>query len=208
MIKMKRLFAAAAAGLIAVTSAVPAFAAEKQLTEVNLSVESPVAGNKGSEKPVVTTSAEGVTVVSSQWVQANDMLKPFKGTFAEGEEYGIIVNLKIEDGYTIEDPDFKITINNETVSANISADEISVMHSLRAGKKNNDSPGKTSTGDSTSDSSSDSTNDSGKNYDNSNNANGSIPTNEGNATFIIFGVVIGIVAVAGVAYFIYTRKKK
>ncbi len=208
MIVMKRTAAAAAAALIAVTSVIPAFAAGKSLTEVNITVDGPAAGDKGTEKPDVTTSAEGVTVVSSQWVQANDMLKPFEGTFADGEEYGIIVNLKIDEGYSIADSDFKITVNGKSASANISAGEISVMHSLRAVKADSNTAGKISTADSTRDSSSDSSADSGRNYGNSNNSNGSIPTNEGNGTFIIFGILILIIAAGGVAYFIYVKKNK
>lgn len=54
----------------------------------------------------------------------------------------------------------------------------------------------------------DQTVDSAKNYDNSNNANGAIATNEGNKTLELFIIVIGIVAVAGVVYFVIQFKNK
>ena len=54
----------------------------------------------------------------------------------------------------------------------------------------------------------DQTVDSAKNYDNSNNANGAIATNEDNRTLQLFIIVIGIVAVAGVAYFVIQFRNK
>lgn len=54
----------------------------------------------------------------------------------------------------------------------------------------------------------DQTADSAKNYDSSNNANGAIATNEDNKTLQLFIIVIGIVAVAGVVYFVIQFRNK
>ncbi len=194
----RKLSGVAAAVLLALSAVTPAAAAEKSVGSIELGVTAPTAGEKGTAAPKVTCSTEGAQVVSAQWTEPGDVLTPFEGVFAEGTEYGVTVNIKINEEYGISDSDFKVTVNGEPASANIKPGEISVMHSLVAVKG----------GASTSDSTADSTADSGKSYDNSNNANGAIPTNEGNGTFIIFGVVIGIIAAAGVAYFIYTKRKK
>ena len=130
-----------------------------------------------------------------------EILEPFKGTFAEGKEYGVEVDMSVEEAYELSETDLKITVNGKSVSGTIGDNSISVFSSVKAVSDKKDStPDSASTADSaTSDSAT---------TDGANNANGSIPTNEGNGTFVLFGVVIGIVAVAGVAYFIYIKKNK
>ena len=135
------------------------------------------------------------------WLNADEILEPFKGTFAEGKEYGVEVDMSVEEAYELSETDLKITVNGKSVSGTIGDNSISVFSSVKAVSDKKDStPDSASTADSaTSDSAT---------TDGANNANGSIPTNEGNGTFVLFGVVIGIVAVAGVAYFIYIKKNK
>ena len=109
--------------------------------------------------------------------------------------------MSVEEAYELSETDLKITVNGKSVSGTIGDNSISVFSSVKAVSEKKDStPDSASTADSaTSDSAT---------TDGANNANGSIPTNEGNGTFVLFGVVIGIVAVAGVAYFIYIKKNK
>ena len=199
---MKRLLTGiAAAAIVTLTSLTPVFAADKSIKEINITVEAPKAGESAAEKPVVSVDAEGVKVTNAVWLNADEILEPFKGTFAEGKEYGVEVDMSVEEAYELSETDLKITVNGKSVSGTIGDNSISVFSSVKAVADEKDStPDSASTSDSA-------TTDSAT-TDGANNANGSIPTNEGNGTFVLFGVVIGIVAVAGVAYFIYIKKNK
>ncbi|MEE0958045.1 MAG: hypothetical protein UH734_08210 [Ruminococcus sp.] len=202
----KRLICSAAAALITLTSALPVFAAEdKVITDVSLTIEAPQAGAYVSDPPSVKLDSEGIKLngddAVSSWTETDYVTVPKK--FTAGEEYGVSVAVCPEDGYKFSDNTITLTVNGEKASGSLESDGMVVYATVKAEVK------KSATGDSAGSSTKDSaTPDSGKNYDNSNNANGSIPTNEGNATVIIFAVVIGIAAVAGVAYFIITKRKK
>lgn len=199
---MKRKLTAVFAAAVMLLQAVPAFAAEnRQIQQINITVAAPADGQKADEKPKVNTDCGGITVTNAYWADAEDITKPFEGTFDGGSEYPVVINLSVEQDYEISESDFTVKVNGTSASGTIEAGSITVYSSVKAAPENNG--GSTKDSPSTADSA---TADSGRSYDSSNNANGSIPTNEDNKTFIIFGVVIGIVAAAGIAYFIYTKK--
>lgn len=202
----KAWICSAVAAAIALFSALPAFAAEEKIiTDVSLTVEAPQAGAYTAEPPAVKLDSEGIKLngdkAVSQWTEADYQTVPRE--FTAGKEYGVSVAICPEDGYRFSDNTITLTVNGAKASGSLESDGMVVYATVKA------EAAKTATQDSADPSTKDSaTPDSGKNYDNSNNANGAIPTNEGNGTVIIFAVVIGIAAAAGVAYFIITKKKK
>ena len=130
------------------------------------------------------------------------MLTPFEGTFETGKTYGVTVDVQPGEGMQFSETDLKVTVNGKTAVCNVGDGKLTVFAEVKAA---NSAKAAATTDSATPDSA---TADSGKNYDNTNNANGAIPTNESNATVVIFAVVVGIAAAGGVAYYIITKNKK
>lgn len=211
---MKRIIIGAAAALIAASCAVPVFAAgTKTVTTIDLAVNTVIAGTSSEQPPEITVKCEGVTVTNTGWTMADDMLAPFKGTFAEGKTYGVTADVQPDGDRRFSETDLKVTVNGKTAVCTVGDGKLTVFAEVKAEKAASDDktvkttkPAAAATPDAATPDAA--TSDSGKNYDNTNNANGAIPTNESNATVIIFAVVIGIAAAGGIAYFIITKRKK
>lgn len=206
---MKKVFigCAMAAALLA-SSVVPALAADKTVSEIKLTIDAPVAGEPVSTAANVSLDSEGIKLCDKdavgKWMESDSLTAPVTATFESGKSYSVSVSVCPEEGYSFSGNTLKLTVNGKTADGTMNSDGVTVYSVLEAEAPQTDATPDTAIG-SSSDSASP---DSGKNYDDSNNANGSIATNEGNATLIIFAVVIGIAAAAGVAYFIITKRKK
>lgn len=200
---MKKIIVGAAAALTAFASVLPAFAAGQNIvTDIAVTVDTHIAGTPATQPPKAEVKSEGVVISDAGWTKSNDMLTPFEGTFETGKTYGVTVDVQPGEGMQFSETDLKVTVNGKTAVCNVGDGKLTVFAEVKAA---NSAKAAATTDSATPDSA---TADSGKNYDNTNNANGAIPTNESNATVVIFAVVVGIAAAGGVAYYIITKNKK
>ncbi|MEE0872560.1 MAG: hypothetical protein UIH27_03695 [Ruminococcus sp.] len=200
---MKKIIVGAAAALTAFASVLPAFAAGQNIvTDIAVTVDTHIAGTPATQPPKAEVKSEGVVISDAGWTKSDDMLTPFEGTFETGKTYGVTVDVQPGEGMQFSETDLKVTVNGKTAVCNVGDGKLTVFAEVKAA---NSAKAAATTDSPTPDSA---TADSGKNYDNTNNANGAIPTNESNATVVIFAVVVGIAAAGGVAYYIITKNKK
>ena len=200
---MKKIIVGAAAALTAFASVLPAFAAGQNIvTDIAVTVDTHIAGTPATQLPKAEVKSEGVVISDAGWTKSDDMLTPFEGTFETGKTYGVTVDVQPGEGMQFSETDLKVTVNGKTAVCNVGDGKLTVFAEVKAA---NSAKAAATTDSPTPDSA---TADSGKNYDNTNNANGAIPTNESNATVVIFAVVVGIAAAGGVAYYIITKNKK
>lgn len=200
---MKKIIVGAAAALTAFSSVLPAFAAGQNIvTDIAVTVDTHIAGTPATQLPKAEVKSEGVVISDAGWTKSDDMLTPFEGTFETGKTYGVTVDVQPGEGMQFSETDLKVTVNGKTAVCNVGDGKLTVFAEVKAA---NSAKAAATTDSATPDSA---TADSGKNYDNTNNANGAIPTNESNATVVIFAVVVGIAAAGGVAYYIITKNKK
>lgn len=200
---MKKIIVGAAAALTAFASVLPAFAAGQNIvTDLAVTVDTHIAGTPATQPPKAEVKSEGVVISGAGWTKPDDMLTPFEGTFETGKTYGVTVDVQPGEGMQFSETDLKVTVNGKTAVCNVGDGKLTVFAEVKAA---NSAKAAATTDSATPDSA---TADSGKNYDNTNNANGAIPTNESNATVVIFAVVVGIAAAGGVAYYIITKNKK
>ena len=200
---MKKIIVGAAAALTAFASVLPAFAAGQNIvTDLAVTVDTHIAGTPATQPPKAEVKSEGVVISDAGWTKSDDMLTPFEGTFETGKTYGVTVDVQPGEGMQFSETDLKVTVNGKTAVCNVGDGKLTVFAEVKAA---NSAKAAATTDSATPDSA---TADSGKNYDNTNNANGAIPTNESNATVVIFAVVVGIAAAGGVAYYIITKNKK
>ena len=200
---MKKIIVGAAAALTAFSSVLPAFAAGQNIvTDIAVTVDTHIAGTPATQLPKAEVKSEGVVISDTGWTKSDDMLTPFEGTFETGKTYGVTVDVQPGEGMQFSETDLKVTVNGKTAVCNVGDGKLTVFAEVKAA---NSAKAAATTDSATPDSA---TADSGKNYDNTNNANGAIPTNESNATVVIFAVVVGIAAAGGVAYYIITKNKK
>ncbi len=200
---MKKIIVGAAAALTAFASVLPAFAAGQNIvTDIAVTVDTHIAGTPATQPPKAEVKSEGVVISDAGWTKSDDMLTPFEGTFETGKTYGVTVDVQPGEGMQFSETDLKVTVNGKTAVCNVGDGKLTVFAEVKAA---NSAKAAATTDSATPDSA---TADSGKNYDNTNNANGAIPTNESNATVVIFAVVVGIAAAGGVAYYIITKNKK
>lgn len=200
---MKKIIVGAAAALTAFSSVLPAFAAGQNIvTDIAVTVDTHIAGTPATQPPKAEVKSEGVVISDAGWTKSDDMLTPFEGTFETGKTYGVTVDVQPGEGMQFSETDLKVTVNGKTAVCNVGDGKLTVFAEVKAA---NSAKAAATTDSATPDSA---TADSGKNYDNTNNANGAIPTNESNATVVIFAVVVGIAAAGGVAYYIITKNKK
>lgn len=200
---MKKIIVGAAAALTAFASVLPAFAAGQNIvTDIAVNVDTHIAGTPATQPPKAEVKSEGVVISDVGWTKSDDMLTPFEGTFKTGKTYGVTVDVQPGEGMQFSETDLKVTVNGKTAVCNVGDGKLTVFAEVKAA---NSAKAAATTDSATPDSA---TADSGKNYDNTNNANGAIPTNESNATVVIFAVVVGIAAAGGVAYYIITKNKK
>lgn len=200
---MKKIIVGAAAALTAFSSVLPAFAAGQNIvTDIAVTVDTHIAGTPATQLPKAEVKSEGVVISDAGWTKSDDMLTPFEGTFETGKTYGVTVDVQPGEGMQFSETDLKVTVNGKTAVCNVGDGKLTVFAEVKAA---NSAKAAATTDSPTPDSA---TADSGKNYDNTNNANGAIPTNESNATVVIFAVVVGIAAAGGVAYYIITKNKK
>lgn len=200
---MKKIIVGAAAALTAFSSVLPAFAAGQNIvTDIAVTVDTHIAGTPATQPPKAEVKSEGVVISDAGWTKSDDMLTPFEGTFETGKTYGVTVDVQPGEGMQFSETDLKVTVNGKTAVCNVGDGILTVFAEMKAA---NSAKAAATTDSPTPDSA---TADSGKNYDNTNNANGAIPTNESNATVVIFAVVVGIAAAGGVAYYIITKNKK
>ncbi len=200
---MKKIIVGAAAALTAFSSVLPAFAAGQNIvTDIAVTVDTHIAGTPATQPPKAEVKSEGVVISDAGWTKSDDMLTPFEGTFETGKTYGVTVDVQPGEGMQFSETDLKVTVNGKTAVCNVGDGNLTVFAEVKAA---NSAKAAATTDSATPDSA---TADSGKNYDNTNNANGAIPTNESNATVVIFAVVVGIAAAGGVAYYIITKNKK
>ena len=200
---MKKIIVGAAAALTAFASVLPAFAAGQNIvTDIAVTVDTHIAGTPATQPPKAEVKSEGVVISGAGWTKSDDMLTPFEGTFETGKTYGVTVDVQPGEGMQFSETDLKVTVNGKTAVCNVGDGKLTVFAEVKAA---NSAKAAATTDSATPDSA---TADSGKNYDNTNNANGAIPTNESNATVVIFAVVVGIAAAGGVAYYIITKNKK
>lgn len=200
---MKKIIVGAAAALTAFASVLPAFAAGQNIvTDIAVTVDTHIAGTPATQPPKAEVKSEGIVISGAGWTKSDDMLTPFEGTFETGKTYGVTVDVQPGEGMQFSETDLKVTVNGKTAVCNVGDGKLTVFAEVKAA---NSAKAAATTDSATPDSA---TADSGKNYDNTNNANGAIPTNESNATVVIFAVVVGIAAAGGVAYYIITKNKK
>lgn len=200
---MKKIIVGAAAALTAFASVLPAFAAGQNIvTDIAVTVDTHIAGTPATQPPKAEVKSEGVVISDAGWTKSDDMLTPFEGTFETGKTYGVTVDVQPGEGMQFSETDLKVTVNGKTAVCNVGDGKLTVFAEVKAA---NSAKAAATLDSATPDSA---TADSGKNYDNTNNANGAIPTNESNATVVIFAVVVGIAAAGGVAYYIITKNKK
>ncbi len=200
---MKKIIVGAAAALTAFASVLPAFAAGQNIvTDIAVTVDTHIAGTPATQPPKAEVKSEGVVISDAGWTKSDDMLTPFEGTFETGKTYGVTVDVQPGEGMQFSETDLKVTVNGKIAVCNVGDGKLTVFAEVKAA---NSAKAAATTDSATPDSA---TADSGKNYDNTNNANGAIPTNESNATVVIFAVVVGIAAAGGVAYYIITKNKK
>ena len=200
---MKKIIVGTAAALTAFSSVLPAFAAGQNIvTDIAVTVDTHIAGTPATQPPKAEVKSEGVVISGAGWTKSDDMLTPFEGTFETGKTYGVTVDVQPGEGMQFSETDLKVTVNGKTAVCNVGDGKLTVFAEVKAA---NSAKAAATTDSPTPDSA---TADSGKNYDNTNNANGAIPTNESNATVVIFAVVVGIAAAGGVAYYIITKNKK
>ena len=200
---MKKIIVGAAAALTAFSSVLPAFAAGQNIvTDIAVTVDTHIAGTPATQPPKAEVKSEGIVISGAGWTKSDDMLTPFEGTFETGKTYGVTVDVQPGEGMQFSETDLKVTVNGKTAVCNVGDGKLTVFAEVKAA---NSAKAAATTDSATPDSA---TADSGKNYDNTNNANGAIPTNESNATVVIFAVVVGIAAAGGVAYYIITKNKK
>ena len=201
---MKKIIVGTAAALTAFSSVLPAFAAGQNIvTDIAVTVDTHIAGTPATQPPKAEVKSEGVVISGAGWTKSDDMLTPFEGTFETGKTYGVTVDVQPGEGMQFSETDLKVTVNGKTAVCNVGDGKLTVFAEVKAA--DSAKAAEASRDSATPDSA---TADSGKNYDNTNNANGAIPTNESNATVVIFAVVVGIAAAGGVAYYIITKNKK
>ena len=200
---MKKIIVGAAAALTAFSSVLPAFAAGQNIvTDIAVTVDTHIAGTPATQPPKAEVKSEGVVISDAGWTKSDDMLTPFEGTFETGKTYGVTVDVQPGEEMQFSETDLKVTVNGKTAVCNVGDGRLTVFAEVKAA---NSAKAAATLDSATPDSA---TADSGKNYDNTNNANGAIPTNESNGTVVIFAIVVGIAAAGGVAYYIITKNKK